>query len=133
LPALRDRPGDVPDLIQHLASELGVAVSPEVLAVLESYDWPGNVRELKNVLTSAVAVSDRKIVQPRDLLLFEARRQPAPGAEAMSLAGRTLEQIEAAAIRQTLAHVAGNKSQAARVLGIAPSTLYAKLKKYGID
>jgi DNA-binding NtrC family response regulator len=132
LPALRERREDLAELIPHMASELGVAVSPEVTEVLESYDWPGNVRELKNVLMSAVAVSDHKILQPRDLLLFEARRSPpAPGEP--SLAGQTLEQIEAAAIRQTLAHVAGNKSQAAKVLGIAPSTLYAKLKKYGID
>jgi transcriptional regulator with PAS, ATPase and Fis domain len=141
LPSLRERPGDVTELIQHMASEMGVAVSPEVIAVLESYDWPGNVRELRNVMMSAVAVSDKKILQPRDLLLFEARRggaspsAPEAGAEAdrTSLAGRTLEQIEAAAIRQTLEHVAGNKTHAAKVLGIAPSTLYAKLKKYSID
>jgi DNA-binding NtrC family response regulator len=132
LPPLRERPGDLTAIIHHLCAELGgVAVSPDALAVLESYDWPGNVRELKNVLMSAVAVSDRAILQPKDFLLFEGRRvAPAPGT---SLAGRTLEQIEAAAIRQTLAALDGNKTQAARALGIAPSTLYAKIKKYDID
>jgi transcriptional regulator with PAS, ATPase and Fis domain len=132
LPALRERAGDLPQLIEHLAAELGVVVSPEVLAVLASYEWPGNVRELRNVLLSAVAVSDGALLQPRDLLLFEARRAATP-AVGVSLAGQTLEQIEAAAIRQTLAHLAGNKTQAAKVLGIAPSTLYAKLKKYAIE
>ena len=61
------------------------------------------------------------------------RARPQPTLDGLPLAGRTLEQIESTAIRQTLQQFGGNKTKAARALGIAPSTLYAKLKKYLLE
>jgi DNA-binding NtrC family response regulator len=135
VPALRERGADVAELVGHFAAEAGVVIGPDALAVLTAYDWPGNVRELRNVVQSAAALAGRQVLEPRDFLLFEeSRRTETPVAPALaSLAGQTLEQIEAVAIRQTLAHLGGNKTQAAKALGIAPSTLYAKLKKYEIE
>jgi DNA-binding NtrC family response regulator len=133
LPPLRERPEDVVPLIQHFAAQTeGLEVSTEALGILTSYDWPGNVRELRNVIQSAAAVSDGKLLRPRDFILFSGQTR-APTLDGLPLAGRTLESIECAAIRQTLQQFAGNKTQAARALGIAPSTLYAKLKKYALE
>jgi len=133
LPPLRERQGDLIPLIQHFAGLTeGLEVSPEALGILTSYDWPGNVRELRNVIQSASAVSDGVVLRPRDFILFSGQTR-APTLDGLPLAGRTLESIESAAIRQTLQQFAGNKTQAARALGIAPSTLYAKLKKYALE
>ncbi|HEU5055044.1 MAG TPA: sigma 54-interacting transcriptional regulator [Kofleriaceae bacterium] len=133
LPPLRERPEDVVPLIQHFAAQTeGLEVSTEALGILTSYDWPGNVRELRNVIQSAAAVSDGKLLRPRDFILFSGQTR-APTLDGLPLAGRTLESIECAAIRQTLQQFSGNKTQAARALGIAPSTLYAKLKKYALE
>jgi DNA-binding NtrC family response regulator len=133
LPPLRERPEDLVPLIQHFAGQMeGLEVSPDALGILTSYDWPGNVRELRNVISSASAVSDGKLLKPRDFILFSGQTR-APTLDGLPLAGRTLESIESAAIRQTLQQFAGNKTQAARALGIAPSTLYAKLKKYALE
>ena len=133
LPPLRERPEDLVPLIQHFAGQTeGLEVSSEALGILTSYDWPGNVRELRNVIQSAAAVSDGKLLRPRDFILFSGQTR-APTLDGLPLAGRTLESIESAAIRQTLQQFSGNKTQAAKALGIAPSTLYAKLKKYALE
>ncbi|HKE18523.1 MAG TPA: sigma 54-interacting transcriptional regulator [Kofleriaceae bacterium] len=140
LPPLRERRDDLVALVNHFAGERELKVSSEAMAILTSYEWPGNVRELRNVILSAAAVSDGQFLRPRDFILFSGGsgagapgaggRPRAPDLDGMQLAGRTLEQIESTAIRQTLQHCGGNKTKAARALGIAPSTLYAKLKKY---
>jgi DNA-binding NtrC family response regulator len=134
LPPLRDRKEDLIPLIEHFAGQNGggLQVSPEAIGILVSYDWPGNVRELRNVIQSAAAVSDGKVVRPRDFILFSGQSR-APTLDGLPLAGRTLESVECAAIRQTLRECCGNKTQAAKALGIAPSTLYAKLKKYALE
>jgi transcriptional regulator with PAS, ATPase and Fis domain len=133
LPPLRDRPGDLPDLVVAFAEQVrpGLQVSRDAVAVLASHDWPGNVRELRNVIEGAAAVSNAKVIEPKDLILFQKRRR-VPTLEGLPLGGRTLESIERAAIRKTLEQVGGNKTKAAQALGIAPSTLYAKLKKYDL-
>jgi DNA-binding NtrC family response regulator len=140
LPPLRERRDDLVALINHFAGENDIKVSSEAMAILTSYEWPGNVRELRNVILSASAVSDGKFLRPRDFILFSGgsagasgTRQKAPTLDGLPLAGRTLEQIESTAIRQTMEQCGGNKTKAARALGIAPSTLYAKLKKYLLE
>jgi two-component system, NtrC family, response regulator GlrR len=142
LPPLRERRDDLVALVNRFAGEHELQVSSEAMAILTSYEWPGNVRELRNVISSATAVSDGKFLRPRDFILFSGGSAGAAGVpgrgrpptlEGLPLAGRTLEQIEATAIRQTLKQFGGNKTKAARALGIAPSTLYAKLKKYQLE
>ena len=133
LPPLRDRREDLPKLVELFmrAVRPELAVSPEAMSILCAHDWPGNVRELRNVIAGAAAVCETGELCPQDFILFR-RRKREPTIERLPLAGRSLEEIEKSAIRQTLAHVAGNKTRAAEALGIAPSTLYAKIKKYGL-
>jgi DNA-binding NtrC family response regulator len=133
VPPLRERAGDIPALVADALAELGrpLQLAPGTLAALESYDWPGNVRELKNVIASAAAFADGATLEPRHLLFFRPKTRP-PTLDSLPLAGRTLEMLERAAIRQTLDQEGGNKTRTARALGIAPSTLYEKLKKYGL-
>lgn len=141
LPPLREKGEDIPFLAQQFAREFSeqyggggdVAVSAEALEILKHYHWPGNVRELRNVITRAMAMGNGKALQPRDFImpLPSEGRQRVPSLD--SLIGKTLEEIEKAAIMKTLKAQGGNKSVAARVLGIAYSTLYEKIKKYELS
>jgi transcriptional regulator with PAS, ATPase and Fis domain len=108
-------------------------VTPEVLHILERYDWPGNVRELRNAIESAVAICESKTLDTKHLIFFKPRTpRREPTSHSSPLAGKPLEAVERAAIEQTLAKFGGNKTQAAKALGIAPSTLYEKIKKYSL-
>jgi DNA-binding NtrC family response regulator len=133
VPALRERPEDLPALATHFAagSAGALTVAPETLQVLGRYDWPGNVRELRNVITAAAAVAEKGALEPRHLIFFRPQRRR-PSVPRMPLAGQSLEAIERAAIDQTLRQFAGNRTKAARALGIAASTLYEKIKKYDL-
>jgi DNA-binding NtrC family response regulator len=118
-------------VLAGISSEIGkkiTGLSPEASAALMTYSWPGNVRELKNVLGRASALCDGKRIEAKDLVLTQGKK----GATLEELSGKTLEDIEKAAIHATLTSVAGNKTEAAKVLGIAYSTLYEKMKKYGM-
>jgi len=135
LPPLRKRKEDIERIAVHLlnaiAGDLGkkiTGLSPEAAEALMSYPWPGNVRELRNVLARAAALSEGKRIEARDLFLSQGKKTDTLEA----LGGKTLEEIEKAAIHATLKSVAGNKTEAAKVLGIAYSTLYEKMKKYGL-
>ncbi|UCD70679.1 MAG: sigma 54-dependent Fis family transcriptional regulator [Syntrophobacterales bacterium] len=141
LPPLKEKGEDIPLLAQQFARELTeryrgggeVTVSAEALEILRHYHWPGNVRELKNVITRAMAMGNERVLQLRDFImpLPSEGRPRTPSLD--SLIGKTLEEIEKAAIMKTLKAHGGNKSAAARVLGIAYSTLYEKIKKYGLS
>jgi DNA-binding NtrC family response regulator len=141
VPALRNRLEELPELVYSLLRDLGrenLVVSEAALATLRAHSWPGNVRELKNTLTCAAAMLDPgvNVVRPQHLRLF--RSADTVGEEStwmngVPLAGHSLDCIERAAIRQTLRQAEGNKASAARMLGIAVSTLYEKLKKFGIE
>jgi DNA-binding NtrC family response regulator len=141
LPPLRERGEDIPLLAQQFARELSgpyrgggdVVVSAEALEILRHYHWPGNVRELRNVITRAMAMGNEKVLGLRDFIM-PLPSETAPHPPTLdSMVGRTLEEIEKAAIMKTLEAHGGNKSAAARVLGIAYSTLYEKIKKYGLS
>ncbi len=131
VPPLRARPEDLKILVDHML-EGRTSVTPAAMAALAAYDWPGNVRELRNVVTTAVAMLDGDVLDVRHLMFPSTTPRRERELEELPLAGRSLEAIEKAAIRQTLDREGGNKTRAARALGIAPSTLYEKLKKYGL-
>jgi DNA-binding NtrC family response regulator len=134
LPPLRERLEDLPLLVPRLMRDLGrpdVIVSRETLEVLREHAWPGNVRELKNTLACAAAFVDGCVLDPKHLRISKAP-VPASRLDALPLGGHSLESIERVAIRQTVLQSGGNKVHAARALGIAPSTLYEKLKRYGL-
>ena len=135
LPPLRNRKEDIELIAEHLLAGISTAaekklkgLSPEAAETLRAYPWPGNVRELKNVLVRAAALSDGVRIEVGDLFLSQGKRTDT----LEGLSGKTLEEIEKAAIHATLKSVSGNKTEAAKALGIAYSTLYEKIKKYGI-
>jgi DNA-binding NtrC family response regulator len=133
VPALRSRAEDIEHLVPRLLDDLGrgdLAVSRDALEILQNHTWPGNVRELKNTLAYAIAFADQGVLEPRHLQILPPEIDGG-ALDRLALGGHRLEDIERAAILQTLSHTGGNKAQAAQVLGIAISTLYEKLKRYG--
>jgi transcriptional regulator with PAS, ATPase and Fis domain len=132
LPPLRERLDDLPILVPRLLEDLGrndVQIGEHTLGALRAHHWPGNVRELKNTLACALAFVDAGVLEPRHLRFLRSSAEASP-LEHLPLGGLTLEDLERVAIRQTLSQTGGNKAQAARLLGIAVSTLYEKLKKH---
>jgi len=134
LPPLRDRLDDLPLLVPRLLRDLGrdeMVISEATVSALRAHTWPGNVRELKNVLATALALVGTGAPEPRHLR-FVASPSEETALDRLPLGGHSLVALERAAIRQTLLTARGNKVHAAKALGIAPSTLYEKLKKYGL-
>ncbi len=131
LPPLRERGDDILLLTRHFARKFAEesgkpapAFSDRALDVLKNYRWPGNVRELENVVQRLVVMTEENTVDAPhlpSLMRFTALRQ--------TRLDRTLEEVEAEHIRDVLAHVGGNKSRAAEILGIDRKTLRAKLKR----
>jgi two-component system response regulator HydG len=112
-------------------SRPGPALAPAALDALISHDWPGNVRELRNAIQRAVVMAERGELSGQDFSFL--RRAAKPGAETESPSGLSRwEKAERTNILGELARQMGNKTKTARELGIAKSTLFEKLKKYGI-
>ncbi|MEZ4586240.1 MAG: sigma-54 dependent transcriptional regulator [Gemmatimonadales bacterium] len=137
LPPLRERRDDlvllVDAFLQELASEHDApakALSAEALDAVMVYDWPGNVRELQNALEHAVVLSRSEVVEPGALPERITRRRKEPLVAERSSPNPSLEVIERAYIMWVLQSEGGNKTRAAEVLGIDPSTLYRKLSRY---
>jgi len=137
IPPLRERIEDVPLLAQEfldrLAHELGRAVSgisEEALRVLMDHAWPGNVRELENAVERALVTCKTGVLGAEDFA-FLARSAAAPGGAVLP-PGLTLQEMEKEYVTATLARLQGNVKAAAEALGIDRSTLYEKIRKYGI-
>ncbi len=135
VPPLRQRPRDIPSLIDHLlgffARQTGKSVTgftPEARAALLSYSWPGNIRELRNAIERGVILATESLVGLADLPSQVGTPLPA-GVEVGSRA--TIDQVEAEHIRRLLA-VTPSIDEAAQILGVDPSTLYRKRKKFGL-
>jgi DNA-binding NtrC family response regulator len=131
VPPLRARPEDLRLLVQSLLAKLGhpnTGITNGALALLELRCWPGNLLELENALRLALAFADGGELEARHFR-FDDETDDAALAR-LPLGGQPLARLERAAILQTLALTRGAKSRAARLLGIAVSTLYDKLKKY---
>lgn len=141
LPPLRDRPGDVEDLVRHFVSEIGGptrSISSEAMSVLSAYSWPGNVRQLRNVMERTIILSQNDELQPEDFPPeIRATRSPTGEGVVATQSGHVgayprtdnLADVEGAHIRATLEACGGNKKLAAERLGISRSTLYEKLKE----
>lgn len=150
LPPLRERIGDIPLLCSHFLKSRNLQISPEALASLQAYRWPGNVRELQNVLERACIVSNGQALLPRHLpadMLGAANladsddsaataNEPPPNAQpsyehAASLSlPPAIEALEKRLISEALVQCDGNKSKAARLLGISERSLWYKLSRY---
>jgi len=140
LPPLRDRREDIPLLAHFFLDREGVKkgetqapfLTEESLEVLMKYDWPGNVRELENALERAVVVSGGPEIRAEHLPERVVTAPTARLVEDTVPSNPSMEVIERAYILWVLQSEGGNKSKAAEVLGIDPSTLYRKLNRYGI-
>jgi DNA-binding NtrC family response regulator len=137
VPALRERPEDIPGLARRLlegfSADLGrrgLRLSPEAEQRLGQYAWPGNVRELRNVLERALLLCGRDVVEADDLR-FEG---PGVASEDAAAPGAplTLEELERQHITGVLQSLGGRVAEASQRLGIPRSTLYQKIKKYGL-
>jgi DNA-binding NtrC family response regulator len=138
IPPLRDRREDVAPIARHFlagmekpASGPLPVLSPAALDILISHDWPGNVRELRNAIQRAVVMAESGELTVHDFSFLRRAAEPEAGTETPSGLSRW-EQAERTNILGELARQRGNKTKAARELGIAKSTLFEKLKKYGI-
>ncbi len=138
LPNLRDRREDIPLLIEHFIAKFNrlqgkdvVGVSDEVLAHLMEYDYPGNIRELENIIEHAFVLCRGGLIGLHHLppgVRGTASEEGIPG-----MAGMTLEAMERFLIGDALRRSGGNRTAAARQLGIDPSTLFRKVKALGIE
>ncbi|MFH1124949.1 MAG: helix-turn-helix domain-containing protein, partial [Pseudomonadota bacterium] len=140
IPPLRQRREDIPLLAQHFLRGFSEknrkqikGFTPQAVDRLLKYDWPGNVRELMNAVERGVVLARSEYLDKEDLPMIvedslkqmEAKTGPIPG-------DLPLEEVEKATILNALDLAGGNKSEAARRLGITRKTLHSKLKKYGV-
>ncbi len=141
LPALRERTGDIPILIDHLIGEMNksherklLGISPEARTILVRYPWPGNVRELRNCIENMVVLAAGPRLEVEDIPQNVAQ-QGAEGAGSgggYTLQGRSLVEVERDLISENLALFEGNREKTAKLLGIGERTLYRKIKEYGL-
>jgi DNA-binding NtrC family response regulator len=131
LPPLRERRDDIPLLVNHFLNKFCMAtsrampqLSAEALEVLMRHDWPGNVRELENAVERALVVGRGPEIRPADFS-FQFQAEEPKG-------GQTLDDVERSHIERILRETQHNLSRAARILDIDRTTLYNKLRRYGL-
>jgi two-component system NtrC family response regulator len=137
LPPLRERIADIVPLAEHFLAKASAAkrLSPDAAARLIRHGWPGNVRELKNAMERAAVLVRSDVVHAADLDFIDETQPTAPGAidwpdeDLLSATARLEEML----IRRALARSAGNRAEAARLLGIHRQLLYSKMTRYGLD
>jgi sigma-54 dependent transcriptional regulator, acetoin dehydrogenase operon transcriptional activator AcoR len=140
IPPLRERTDDLPALIDHFTRDViqrhGLSeryYAPEVMSALAAYRWPGNVRELRNVLEGMILLSEGPRIESS---MLPPALRPGTHEEAPRPSGSLqldIEQLEVESIRRAIRLSQGNLTKAARILRIARSTLYLKIKKYSLD
>ena len=147
VPPLRERREDIGLLASYFLERVarvqgksGMSFSPEAIEVLEQYDYPGNVRELENAVEHAVTLAEGRTITPADLpamlrsgrLLPERAEPVRAAAETIDRDRWSLAEVEKDHIRRVLARHRGNATAAARQLGISRTTLWRKLREYGV-
>jgi len=141
IPPLRKRRDDIPLLVKKKKKKYTertkkkvVSVSPDAMNILSGYDWPGNVRALENIMERAVILTNRNIIMPEDLP--ESIREfqgKTTGSQEIAYGEHTLEELEKDYILNTLEQHKWNQKKASDILGISTTTLWRKLKSYGIE
>jgi DNA-binding NtrC family response regulator len=134
IPPLRERKEDIPFLAEHFALKFNGQLSEGAIERLTSYHWPGNVRELENVLERSILLAPSPRLEAADVRI-EANRSPRTldGANNFLPEGMTLDQYEQSILREALKRANGNKSQAARLLGLTRNALRYRLAQMGIE
>ncbi|GBE36849.1 transcriptional regulatory protein ZraR [bacterium BMS3Bbin07] len=136
VPLLRERQDDIPLLVSEYVNEFCIrekkvlTVSDEVMRIFHDYHWPGNVRQLRNVMERAVVLSKGETITSRELpdefVSLKKREGPLHSL-------RTLSELESEAVKNALRVCNGNKSKAARLLGISRKALYKRIKDWNIE
>jgi DNA-binding NtrC family response regulator len=136
---LRERKEDVPDLVNLFISRFSdesrkpiEGIAPEAMKILVNYHWPGNVRELQNIVERACALSKSQVLETGDIHLDTRPAKATNGGAGFLPDGLTLEQWEDEMVQEALRRANGNKSQAARLLGLSRNALRYRLSKIGI-
>jgi DNA-binding NtrC family response regulator len=136
---LRERKEDVPDLVNlfitRFATDSGKtieSISPPAMQMLVNYYWPGNVRELQNIVERACALAKGNVLEPADIHIDARPSKSAAAVDVFLPDGMTLEQWEDEMVQEALRRANGNKSQAARLLGLSRNALRYRLSKIGI-
>jgi DNA-binding NtrC family response regulator len=137
---LRERKEDIPDLVNLFISRFTgesrkpvEGITPEAMQILVNYHWPGNVRELQNIVERACALAKASVLGPTDIHLDIRAAKAANGPGGFLPDGMTLEQWEDEMVQEALRRANGNKSQAARLLGLSRNALRYRLSKIGIS
>ncbi|MDD9268849.1 sigma-54 interaction domain-containing protein [Paenibacillus sp. GCM10023248] len=145
IPPLRDRTEDIPAMVHMYLKQFAMqyqkpvpALTPEVNLAFANYSWPGNIQELKNVIERSVILCDEDLITLEHLPPALQSGQPSLAASegesaAMILKAKVSEEDEMILIEEALAKTAGNKSAAAKLLGISRGTLYNKMKEYQME
>ena len=136
IPSLRERPDDIPALIQFFLDRADTAhkLSRDAEDALLRYEWPGNVRELRNAMEHGIILSDKLEIQLSDLpaAIQDDHRSNAPKKPRDQDQAETLEEIEIGCIMQAMAKTGHNRTQAAGLLGVSRRTLGYRIEKYGL-
>ncbi|HPH31565.1 MAG TPA: helix-turn-helix domain-containing protein, partial [Chitinophagaceae bacterium] len=132
LPSLRERKEDIPDLARYFAAlfaaksnKTAPVLDKVYLDALQHYDWPGNIRELKNAIERSVILDNTGVLSATDLPFT-----PTGSLSHETGSGFDLSVVEKQHIMKVLRHTGGNKTEAARLLGIGLTTLYRKIEEY---
>ncbi len=144
LPPLRDRPEDIPALVEHCIAKYATemrrrvrGISKDALKLLMQYSWPGNIRELENFIERAIILTSGEILQPADFALglgsIRAGHEEADQGSLDEVSGRASRMAEIECIRRTVGNVGGNQQKAADRLKVSLKTLKAKIEEYGIE
>jgi len=145
IPPLRERPGDIPELVRHFAALVtqrigrpAATVTPEAMDLLVRHAWPGNVRELANIVERLIILGPRATITPEDVATAlpagdgESAPLPNPAAETLELTGE-LDRFERTLIARALSAAGGNVAEAARRLSTDRANLYRRMKRLGIE
>ena len=140
IPRLADRPGDIEPLIGHFLEKYAEAngmpeptIAPDTMQSLKTHAWPGNVRELENTIHRGVLLSEDGVMGMDAIQMQTSKRDAADGNGDINLVGRTVADVEKDLIIDTLDHCLGNRTHAAKILGISIRTLRNKLRQYNDD
>ena len=140
IPSLRERKEDIPFLAEHFVKKLGKDLGSSVQSISEAamerllaYHWPGNVRELENVIERSMVLAGGPVLQAADIKLDLAPKSRTAVTDNFLPEGMTLDQYEQSIIREALKRANGNKSQAARLLGLTRNALRYRLSQMGIE
>ncbi len=140
LPGLKQRVQDIPVLIEHfmqaLSQQHGLSASSfsaEAIKQLQAYSWPGNVRELKNLCESLLVLLQGRKIEASNLPSHIFKSDAPPSGYKLPATGIRMDELEVDLLNQALVATAGNKSRAARMLGISRDVFLYRLKKYAIQ